>query len=266
MSANPIDEAVVQLRRMADVIRKHGTVPSLSLEHIANTLTAAQQQGQSVACTCPSGDGSLRWPCPSHQPDQPKQQGQAVAWLAADGSGRVIDHKAKAAGGRALATGSATSIYSIPLYTAPPSAPVGVGAKHIEALRSLRNVGVLYVEEREAIDAIIADLAQQPAPSAPVGVEAVVLEAVAEWEECKSPLAAQQAMFKIANDLRANEADRTLAQRPAAVDGVDWRAMYRFQTAMRYMDNNPQITKERAYTMADEDCAALATQHQEPTT
>lgn len=55
-----------------------------------------------------------------------QQQGQAVAWLAADGSGRVIDHKAKAAGGRALATGSATSIYSIPLYTAPPSAPVGV--------------------------------------------------------------------------------------------------------------------------------------------
>lgn len=21
-------------------------------------------------CTCPSGDGSLRWPCPVHQPDE----------------------------------------------------------------------------------------------------------------------------------------------------------------------------------------------------
>lgn len=37
-----------------------------------------------------------------------------------------------------------------------------------------------------------------------------VMRAVAEWEQCMSPLAAQAAMFKIANDLRANEAERAL--------------------------------------------------------
>jgi hypothetical protein len=45
----PIPEAVAQLRRLADVIRRQGTIPSLSLEHIADALTAAQQQGQAVA-------------------------------------------------------------------------------------------------------------------------------------------------------------------------------------------------------------------------
>lgn len=52
------------------------------------------------------------------------------------------------------------------------------------------------------------------------------------------------------------------AQQPAAVDEgcVDWRDMYRFQTAMRYMDNNPELSRERAYKMADADCAALAAQ------
>jgi hypothetical protein len=47
-------------------------------------------------------------------------RGEPVAWLAADGSGRVIEVKAKSAGARASATASATSVYSIPLYAAPP--------------------------------------------------------------------------------------------------------------------------------------------------
>ena len=46
--------------------------------------------------------------------------GKPVAWLAADGSGRVIDVKAKVAGNRAIATASAVAVYSIPLYAAPP--------------------------------------------------------------------------------------------------------------------------------------------------
>jgi hypothetical protein len=50
------------------------------------------------------------------------QQSKAVAWLASDGTGRVIDAKAKNAGSRASATGSATAIYSIPLYTSPTPA------------------------------------------------------------------------------------------------------------------------------------------------
>ena len=44
---------------------------------------------------------------------------------------------------------------------------------------------------------------------------------------------------------------------PARSEGVDWRAMYRLQTAMRYMDNNASLTKEAAYRMADEDAAEL---------
>lgn len=36
--------------------------------------------------------------------------------------------------------------------------------------------------------------------------------------------------------------------------------MYRHQTAMRYMDNNAQLTKERAYRMADNDVASLELQ------
>jgi hypothetical protein len=50
------------------------------------------------------------------------EAGEAVAWLADDGTGRVIDAKAKAAGSRAAATGSATAVYSIPLYTRPAPA------------------------------------------------------------------------------------------------------------------------------------------------
>jgi hypothetical protein len=39
--------------------------------------------------------------------------------------------------------------------------------------------------------------------------------------------------------------------------GVDWKAHYRHQTAMRYMDNNPKLTTERADAMADEDIRRL---------
>lgn len=49
---------------------------------------------------------------------------EAVGWLANDGTGRVIDAKAKRAGERASATGSATSVYSIPLFAHPPAADV----------------------------------------------------------------------------------------------------------------------------------------------
>lgn len=44
---------------------------------------------------------------------------------------------------------------------------------------------------------------------------------------------------------------------PSAPVGVDWRAMYRFQSAMRYMDNNPKLTTQQADKMADDDMAAI---------
>jgi hypothetical protein len=35
-------------------------------------------------CTCPSGDGSLRWPCPSHPPEKEKPKAEESSnqrWL-----------------------------------------------------------------------------------------------------------------------------------------------------------------------------------------
>ena len=39
----------------------------------------------------------------------------------------------------------------------------------------------------------------------------------------------------------------------APPDGVDWKEMYRFQTAMRFLDNSKTMTRETAYKMADQD-------------
>ncbi|GEM_PF-1697583 len=39
-------------------------------------VTATAQH--SSECTCPSGDGSLRWPCPAHPPEHSDQKGGAA--------------------------------------------------------------------------------------------------------------------------------------------------------------------------------------------
>ena len=36
-------------------------------------------------CTCPSGDGSLRWPCPVHPPSGKLIGNEVLEWLLADG-------------------------------------------------------------------------------------------------------------------------------------------------------------------------------------
>ncbi|MGR7310616.1 DUF551 domain-containing protein [Klebsiella aerogenes] len=54
-------ELVNQLRDTA--IQYHGT--QQLREQIARVIRAAMLQAELV-CTCPSGDGSLRWPCPVH--------------------------------------------------------------------------------------------------------------------------------------------------------------------------------------------------------
>lgn len=138
------------------------------------------------------------------------------------------------------------------MHPPPPSAPVGVDggamrkalANLVRAGKRFRNTvvetrGVLGMDEHDlALSAAETALAQQPAA---VAVDRCPRCGAVRRDYPCCPLPDQQ---------------------PAAVDGecVDWRAMYRFQTAMRYMDNNPQLTKERAYTMADDDCAALAAQ------
>ena len=70
----------------------------------------------------------------------------------------------------------------------------------------------------------------------------------------------------LANDKHATDEQRAIASRAIAAlatrpapgrDGVDWKAMYRFQTAMRYMDNNAKLKLAQANAMADADIRGL---------
>lgn len=40
-------------------------------------------------------------------------------------------------------------------------------------------------------------------------------------------------------------------------EGVDWKALYRFERAMRFMDNKAAMTRDDAYRMADQDIAGM---------
>ena len=71
-------------------------------------------------CTCPSGDGSLRWPCPAHPPEA--QPVGSVVWSAGIENTMI---EVKWSGGIEPPVG--TKLYAHP----PPSAPVGVGALEV---------------------------------------------------------------------------------------------------------------------------------------
>lgn len=66
MKDHEIRELVNQLRDVA--IKYHGA--GQLREQIARTVRSAMLQASPV-CTCPSGDGSLRWPCPVHPGNSP---------------------------------------------------------------------------------------------------------------------------------------------------------------------------------------------------
>ncbi|MGV7193763.1 hypothetical protein [Xanthomonas axonopodis] len=84
-----------------------------------------------IKCTCPSGDGSLRWPCPAHQPSLMTSAGAATAVQPDAGSG-------------------------------------GDARVHIEELTELRRL-VPSVNQRAALDAAITALAaRQPVGVEPV--------------------------------------------------------------------------------------------------
>jgi hypothetical protein len=142
-----IPEAVAQLRRLADVIRKHGTIPSLSLEHIADSLTAAQQQGQAVAWMTPESIAHLA-----------KQNGPAKvdAWNCASGTERV------------------------PLYTASPSAPVGVKRNPCAetACAMWTNPSKTAAEDAAFMEGFRVALAQQPATVDEAAAQASEIEAL----------------------------------------------------------------------------------------
>lgn len=61
-------------------------------------------------------------------------------------------------------------------------------------------------------------------------------------------------------DRLCDEAEAALSALPAGGDSDAWRGLYRLERAMRFMDNNAELTKERAFKMADEDVAAMEKQ------
>lgn len=72
-------------------------------------------------CTCPSGDGSLRWPCPAHPPEAQAQGGE-------DGlgeGGRYWRERAEFWRSQAVALGWREKRDAENGGDAPPSAPVG---------------------------------------------------------------------------------------------------------------------------------------------
>ena len=74
-----------------------------------------KEPAKAQRCTCPSGDGSLRWPCPTHP-----AEAQAVAWQFQDREGKwhgLMDERHRQ---HTIADGS----WPVrALYAAPPSAP-----------------------------------------------------------------------------------------------------------------------------------------------
>lgn len=55
------------LEEAADHIR-FNDLNRAGVELLARIKAALSQQAEPERCTCPSGDGSLRWPCPTHKP------------------------------------------------------------------------------------------------------------------------------------------------------------------------------------------------------
>jgi hypothetical protein len=68
------------MRKLATIITPFAGEAILQCMDEIDRLRAAQP-AQAPTCTCPSGDGSLRWPCPVHPPEAvpaPVQAGSAT--------------------------------------------------------------------------------------------------------------------------------------------------------------------------------------------
>lgn len=67
------------------------------VESIANgTLDTAEATPQRAACTCPSGDGSLRHPCPSHPEAEPQEPAVLLPCCKCEGEAVAYSHLAPA--------------------------------------------------------------------------------------------------------------------------------------------------------------------------
>lgn len=160
MSGKPIDEAVRALRELretGDVSDWHAMERALDAGIAA--LTAAQQQGQAVAGQFRSSPDGKQW---SEWADCPEGPALPRVIYVADpaGVGRPQPHITEVR----------------PLYTAsPPSVPVGWKLVPVVPTEEMVAAGIAAdINCIEAYDAMLAaapTLAQQPAASAPGGVE-----------------------------------------------------------------------------------------------
>ncbi|WP_370656071.1 DUF550 domain-containing protein [Klebsiella pneumoniae] len=105
-----IRELVNQLR---DIAIKYHAAGQLR-EQIARVVRAAFQA--QLVCTCPSGDGSLRWPCPAHPGNPPAHSGlrpeQSSIAPAQDGNSPVIPDGLIGAVNRLLDSDGSRGCYS----------------------------------------------------------------------------------------------------------------------------------------------------------
>jgi len=91
------------------------------VEAIANgTLDTAEAIPQRTVCTCPSGDGSLRHPCPAHP------AAEAAQWLPEDEV--TLRRLARNTGSATLSTGTVVAVHGTS-HTAPRTAIVVHGSQ-----------------------------------------------------------------------------------------------------------------------------------------
>lgn len=115
-------------RQLAELIDWHVKVATDPAVNGGLSLQPAQQQGQ--ACTCPSGDGSLRWPCPAHPP---VKQRQAVA---PDVVGYIVHSGTEVSRFEATQAALFLGVGKHAVYTAPPPSVPDLTEAMIEAGRT----------------------------------------------------------------------------------------------------------------------------------
>ncbi|MCH2341488.1 hypothetical protein ACGFZ7_16310 [Pseudomonas sp. NPDC047963] len=94
------------------------------IESVANgTLDTALAAPRRMACTCPSGDGSLRHPCPAHP------SVEAPCWPADDE--RTLRKLARNGGSVTLSTGTVVAVHAAHAATARTAVLVHAGHTHL---------------------------------------------------------------------------------------------------------------------------------------
>lgn len=118
---------ITEVRMTDGMVNIHVGRVTVSAEHLEDLMRrmvgrGEQPPAEAQRCTCPSGDGSLRWPCPAHPPEAQEQGGGEVVYQAKDETLGAWYDVAKAR------WDNYDSHLRRAVYTAPPSAPVGVPA------------------------------------------------------------------------------------------------------------------------------------------